>query len=196
MGSGLEFRRARVYMTGVSPGRREVGRSAGDLMVPVIRSEELAPPTDWRPTPSGRSVNPFRLTSSFPGRAMALSPNTESSSRLSTPSIPLRCRCCCWPLSAVRGRSVKPESVKRVSFSFSPLRFQCAVAQRFPELDAAHPDPRPLAPLTNGSRPVTGRPVASRRGDRWRVQEFVSRAPGVPGGRAVGRVSADPCASL
>jgi len=105
-------------------------------MVPVIRSEELAPPTDWRPTPSGRSVNPFRLTSSFPGRAMALSPNTESSSRLSTPSIPLRCRCCWWPLSAVRGRSVKPESVKRVSFSFSPLRFQCAVAQRFPGLDA------------------------------------------------------------
>ena len=66
----------------------------------------------------------------------------------------------------------------------------------FPGFGRAHPDPRPLAPLTNGSRPVTGRPVASRRGDRWRVQELVSRTPGVPGGRAVGRVSADPCASL
>lgn len=46
------------------------------------------------------------------------------------------------------------------------LRFYCAVGQRFPELDAAHPAPRPLVPLTNGSRPVTGRPAASRRGDR------------------------------
>ena len=37
---------------------------------------------------------------------------------------------------AVRGRSVKPELVKRVSFSSSPLPLHCAVAQRFPGLDA------------------------------------------------------------
>ena len=64
----------------VSAGGRPLRRGFDGSRDP---SEELVPPTDWKPMPSGRSVNPFRFTPPFPGRAMALSPNTESGSHLS-----------------------------------------------------------------------------------------------------------------